>query len=93
MASRPPPGCAWRGSARARGFHRLWRVAALHDRMPVILGEADWSLWLGEREGNVGALLRPCPSEWLRVWPVSKAVNSVRNKCPSGKMLNRVNRL
>jgi hypothetical protein len=36
-------------------------------------------VWLGEREGNVGALLRPCPSEW-RVWPVSKAVISVRNK-------------
>ena len=39
-------------------------MAALHDRMPVILGESDWPVWLGEREGNVRALLRPCPSEW-----------------------------
>ena len=54
----------------------------LHDRMPVILGGANWPLWLGEREGDVPAPLRPCPSDWLRVRPVSKAVNSVRNKGP-----------
>jgi putative SOS response-associated peptidase YedK len=36
------------------------KMAELHDRMPVILGEDDWSTWLGEREGDVAALLRPC---------------------------------
>lgn len=55
-------------------------VAALHDRMPVILGETDWPLWLGERAGDPAALLRPCPDDWLRIWPVSAAVNSVANK-------------
>jgi putative SOS response-associated peptidase YedK len=55
-------------------------MAELHNRMPVILGEADWPVWLGEHEGDVAGLMRPCPDEWLRVWPVSKAVNSVRNK-------------
>lgn len=57
-------------------------MAALHDRMPVILGEADWPLWLGEREGEANALLRPCPDDWLKIWPVSAAVNNVRNKGP-----------
>jgi putative SOS response-associated peptidase YedK len=55
-------------------------IAALHDRMPVILGEADWPVWLGERDGEAKALLRPCPDAWLKIWPVSPAVNSVRNK-------------
>jgi putative SOS response-associated peptidase YedK len=55
-------------------------MAELHDRMPVILGEADWPTWLGERDGDVAALLRPCPDDWLRIWPVSKAVNSVKNQ-------------
>ena len=43
-------------------------MAALHDRMPVILGEADWPLWLGEREGETDALLRPCPEDWLKIY-------------------------
>jgi putative SOS response-associated peptidase YedK len=64
-------------------------MAALHDRMPVVLGEADWPLWLGERvvprgegPGDISALLRPCPDDWLKIWPVSAAVNNVRNKGP-----------
>lgn len=57
-------------------------IAPIHNRMPVILGEADWPLWLGEREGDTGELLRACPDDWLKIWPVSAAVNSVRNKGP-----------
>jgi putative SOS response-associated peptidase YedK len=63
-------------------------MAALHDRMPVILGESDWPLWLGERvvpsegPGDASALLRPCPDGWLKIWPVAAAVNNVRNKGP-----------
>jgi len=55
-------------------------MAAMHDRMPVILSEADWPLWLGELDGDVDALLRPCPDDWLKIWPVSADVNNVRNK-------------
>jgi putative SOS response-associated peptidase YedK len=55
-------------------------MAALHNRMPVILGEDDWPVWLGERDGDTKALLRPCPDNWLKIWPVSTAVNSVKNK-------------
>jgi hypothetical protein len=33
-------------------------MAALHDRMPVILEQQDWPVWLGEAEGDHAALLR-----------------------------------
>jgi putative SOS response-associated peptidase YedK len=56
-------------------------MARLHDRMPVVLEPDDWPAWLGEAEGE-GApaeLLRPAASGVVRLWPVSRAVNSVRN--------------
>jgi putative SOS response-associated peptidase YedK len=54
-------------------------MAALHDRMPAILEPADWPAWLGEAEGDPVALLRPAAENVLRVWPISRAVNNVRN--------------
>lgn len=54
-------------------------MAPIHDRMPVILGLDDVALWLGERTGDVAALLRPCPAAWLRSWKVSRRVNAPGN--------------
>ena len=52
----------------------------VHDRMPVILAPGDWAEWL---EGDdPAALMRSAPDDLLRVWPVSKAVNSPRNNGP-----------
>jgi len=53
-------------------------MAPIHDRMPVLLAQADWAAWLdrGVQEAlAVAPLLRPCPPEWLRAWPVSRAVS------------------
>ena len=58
-------------------------MARLHNRMPVILEEADWPVWLGEAEGDHLALLRPAVNGVVRLWPVSRAVNSVRNNGPA----------
>jgi putative SOS response-associated peptidase YedK len=58
------------------------QMAALHERMPVILEPADWSAWLGEIEANPTTLLRPSPAGILRVWPVDKRVGNVRNDGP-----------
>jgi len=58
-------------------------MAPIHDRMPVILEEPDWPLWLGETEGEAAALLRPAAEGVLRVWPVSRAVNTPRNDGPA----------
>lgn len=60
-------------------------MAELHDRMPVILAEKDWPKWLGEEpaaEEELLALLRPCPDELLKIWPVNKTVGNVNNKGP-----------
>ena len=54
----------------------------LHERMPVILEPGDWPGWLGEQPGDPTALMRPAEDHVLQLWPVSRAVNSVRNNGP-----------
>lgn len=57
-------------------------LGELHDRMPVILSESEWSKWLGEEpasEDELLAILKPCAGEMLKVWPVSKEVGNVKN--------------
>ena len=63
-------------------------MATLHERMPVILEEPDWSTWLGEADGNAAALLRPAADDVLRMWAVSRAVNNVRNN--AAELLDQV---
>ena len=63
-------------------------MSRLHDRMPVVLEPEAWATWLGEDAGNAAALMRPAAETVLRLWPVSRAVNSVRNNGP--KLLDRV---
>lgn len=58
-------------------------IAPLHDRMPMILPKEDWSTWLDPTNTDVDvlqSLLRPAPEDWLQWWPVSLAVNTVRNR-------------
>ena len=60
-------------------------MGELHDRMPVILAEIDWPKWLGEEpasEQELLALLKSCPDEALKIWPVDKMVGNVRNNGP-----------
>ena len=44
-------------------------VAAVHDRMPVIVEPGDWPLWLGEAEGEPATLLHAPPDGTLVVEP------------------------
>jgi putative SOS response-associated peptidase YedK len=46
------------------------QLAAIHDRMPVVLEEEDWPVWLGEEPGDAAALLAPTAEGILRVRPV-----------------------
>lgn len=58
-------------------------IQPLHERMPVILAPEHYGPWLdpGLRDpGPLQALLAPYPAERMRVYPVGKAVNSVRNE-------------
>lgn len=56
-------------------------VAAVHERMPVILDAAQGEAWL--TEPDPAPLLVPCPADRLRLWPVSLRVNSPRNADPA----------
>ena len=79
----------WRGpdGAVVRSFAILTTtanqaMAALHERMPVILEPGDWPLWLGEQDGEPATLLRPAAHGVVRLWPVDRAVGNVRNDGP-----------
>jgi len=54
-------------------------MAQLHNRMPVILERQDWPVWLGEVAGDAASILRPAAEDVLKVWPVSRQVNSPKN--------------
>ena len=58
------------------------QLAAIQDRMPVILEKANWPLWLGEVEADVAGLLRPLTEGVLRTWPVDKKINKVGHDGP-----------
>jgi putative SOS response-associated peptidase YedK len=53
-------------------------MAELHNRMPVILDSQDFDWWMTGKTEEVGQLLRPCPSDELDAYPISRQVNSSR---------------
>jgi putative SOS response-associated peptidase YedK len=57
-------------------------VAEIHDRMPVILAGSGYKRWLGEEE-DPRELMRPFPSEAMRMWSISTRVNKPENDDPS----------
>ena len=57
-------------------------VAEIHDRMPLILAPEDYLRWLGE-EPDARDLMKPFPSEPMRMWPISTRVNKPENDDPS----------
>jgi putative SOS response-associated peptidase YedK len=53
-----------------------------HERMPVIVPEAGWDLWLDRTVTNPAAvadLLKPVSDDFLIAEPVSPRVNNPRN--------------
>jgi putative SOS response-associated peptidase YedK len=60
-------------------------LEALHDRMPVVLGDDDAATtWVLEELSleQLAAFLRPCPVGWLRLAAASLLVNNVHNDGP-----------
>ncbi len=57
------------------------KIATLHERMPVILEEHQWDLWLDNRSSyrELNRLFEPLSSDKVRYFRVSKLVNSVKN--------------
>jgi len=61
------------------------QVADLHDRMPVIVPEDAWTMWLDpdlDDPAELQGLLRPNEDVELRLQPVRRLVNDVRNDGP-----------
>jgi putative SOS response-associated peptidase YedK len=57
-------------------------LAPIHDRMPAILREDTYDLWLDPSVQDLGALqalLLPCDAKKLVAYPVSKHVNHPKN--------------
>jgi putative SOS response-associated peptidase YedK len=60
-------------------------LGEIHDRMPMVIDLASWADWLdpGNTDAaDVKALLSPAAASGLISYPVSPAVNSVRNNGP-----------
>ena len=60
-------------------------MAAIHDRMPVILPPSAWDAWLDPANDDIealGRLLVPAPAQLITMHPVSIEVSNVRNKGP-----------
>ena len=60
-------------------------VSAVHDRMPLILAEADFNRWLDCRGGSaegIGDLMEPEPADRLEIVQVSPKVSNFRNEGP-----------
>jgi putative SOS response-associated peptidase YedK len=60
-------------------------LSDLHDRMPVILPDDAWSRWLDPSPADRGeliGLLQPTDAVALRIYPVRRLVNDVRQDGP-----------
>jgi putative SOS response-associated peptidase YedK len=88
----------WRDAALPDDHERAWlwtatiittsapdELGRIHDRMPMIIEPDRWADWLdpaADDPADVAALLAPAASSGLTSYPVSTAVNSVRNNGP-----------
>jgi putative SOS response-associated peptidase YedK len=59
-------------------------VAAVHERMPVILDSSHWQWWIDDRRkgDDVNFLLRPFEAEKMDCYRVSPLVNNAKNDSP-----------
>lgn len=87
----------WRDPAIAEGDPAAWRltctvittqasdeIGRIHDRMPMTIERRDWAAWLDPASRvDPQRLLAPAVSGSLEAFPVSTAVNSVRNNGPA----------
>ena len=64
-------------------------MSAIHHRMPVILQQKDWPLWLGEQGKGAALLMQAAPEDQLEFYRVDRAVNS--NLARGAQLIERVN--
>ena len=57
-------------------------MAPIHHRIPVVIEQPDWGLWLGEQGHGAAVLMKPPAEDVLEFHRVSTAVNSNRAEGP-----------
>ncbi|SCB62245.1 SOS response associated peptidase (SRAP) [Rhizobium aethiopicum] len=62
-------------------------MAAIRDRMPVILHRKDYERWMSD-EPDPSDLMKPFDAEAMTMWPVTRRVSNFRNAGPD--IINRV---
>lgn len=83
-----PPGDpdAWLWTSTVITTSAPDELGHIHDRMPMVIDPASWDDWLdpvNHEVSDLRSLLVPAAVSGLRTYPVSTAVNSVRNNGPS----------
>lgn len=92
----------WRDGTRPEDDPAAWRltctiittdatdeIGRIHDRMPMTVPRPAWAQWLDpEQRVDLAGMLTPANAAVLDAYPVSTAVNSVRNNGP--ELLTRV---
>jgi putative SOS response-associated peptidase YedK len=76
---------AWLWSATIITTSAPDELGRIHDRMPMVIDQRSWDDWLDPASSAAGALqelLAPAATSGLVSYPVSRAVNSVRNNGP-----------
>ena len=63
-------------------------VAEVHDRMPALLSEDQFTPWLNGEAGK--DILLPAPNNYLQRWPVSKRVNGSKADKHDAALVNKV---
>jgi putative SOS response-associated peptidase YedK len=76
---------AWLWSATIITTSAPDELGQIHDRMPMVIDQQSWDDWLDPANSAADALselLAPAATSGLISYPVSRAVNSVRNNGP-----------
>lgn len=58
-------------------------MSQVHHRMPVVIDEEDWGLWLGEQGHGAATLMKAADEDLLAFHQVDRAVNSNRAAGPA----------
>lgn len=65
-------------------------LSNVHDRMPVILAEADWQKWLSPKSSveSLKQLFHPTEPGQMQIYPVSQTVNS--NRASGAELISKI---
>jgi putative SOS response-associated peptidase YedK len=81
----PDDGDSWLWTVTIITTRAVDELGRIHDRMPMVIERSLWADWLDPGltdPGDVRELMVPAASGGLDVFPVSPAVNNVRNNGP-----------